>query len=55
MPIDQRVVALTCTRCDVVVEVCAFCERVACRETICYRCLRIQLRQSMDHPHAHGG
>lgn len=55
MPLDQRVVALRCTRCDVVVEVCAFCEQEVCREPICYRCLRIQLGQSMAHPHVHGG
>lgn len=35
MPSDERAV-LTCTRCHVVVELCAVCERADCRETICY-------------------
>jgi hypothetical protein len=44
-----------CLRCDVAVERCAFCERVDCAEAICYRCLRIQFRQLLAHPHPHGG
>lgn len=55
MSTEQRRVALTCTRCGASVELCAFCERDDCRHTICYRCLRIELRQSMAHPHVHGG
>jgi hypothetical protein len=45
----------TCTRCGVVVECCAFCERVLCVEAICSRCLRIQFRESTPHLHVHGG
>jgi hypothetical protein len=54
-PTGERPTPVTCTRCDLVVAVCAFCEREVCHETICYRCLRIQLGQSMGHPHVHGG
>jgi len=55
MHTEQRGAGLTCMRCGVVVELCAFCERDDCRHTICYRCLRIQLGQSMAQPHLHGG
>lgn len=55
MPTEKPREPATCTRCGVVVELCAFCEREVCPEMICYRCLRIQLGQSMAHPHAHGG
>ncbi len=52
---EQRVTLLVCTRCGVGVELCAFCDREACRHPICYRCLRGELHESMAHPHAHGG
>lgn len=55
MPPDQRAIALACERCGVVLEICAFCERDVCGHPICYRCLRLQLGQSMAHPHVHGG
>ena len=45
----------TCIQCGVVVECCAFCERVVCAEAICYRCLRIQFRESLPGLHVHGG
>jgi hypothetical protein len=45
----------TCIVCGVVVECCGCCERVDCPETICSRCLRIQLRESLPQPHLHGG
>ena len=35
-----------CTRCGVELGCCAFCEREECAEMICYRCLRIQVKQS---------
>jgi hypothetical protein len=44
-----------CTRCGVIVEMCAFCERDKCPETICSRCLRIALNESIAEPHLHGG
>jgi hypothetical protein len=45
----------TCIVCGVVVECCAFCDRVVCVETTCSRCLRIQFRESSPHLHAQGG
>ena len=51
-PVEQR---LECTRCGARSEVCAFCESPDCANVICYRCLRRELRQSVAHPHAHGG
>ena len=44
-----------CADCGVVVERCGFCEREECSDTVCYRCLRIKLRESMAQPHPHGG
>ena len=46
---------VVCRGCGTVVEICAFCERGDCPETICYRCLRIELVQSLPQPHVHGG
>jgi hypothetical protein len=54
-PTKQPSEALSCTSCGQGVESCAFCERDDCGRTICYRCLRIQLKQSMAQPHVHGG
>jgi hypothetical protein len=54
-PTGPPKVILTCTRCGVVIEVCAFCERAECPEAICARSLRIELGESMAQPHAHGG
>jgi hypothetical protein len=54
-PSGARAVILACTVCGVVIEFCGFCERAACPEGICARCLRIELGESMAHPHAHGG
>lgn len=39
-----------CIRCSVIVECCAFCEREDCTETFCYRCLRIEFRESLPSP-----
>jgi hypothetical protein len=47
--------ATTDHACGVVVQLCAFSEREVCPETICNQCLRIQLGQSMAHPHVHDG
>ncbi len=54
-PTEEPGGTLTCTRCGVTVELCAFCEREECPEAICYRCLRMGLGESMAQPHAHGG
>jgi hypothetical protein len=43
--------APTCKQCSTAVECCAFCERKDCSETICHRCLRIALGQSLAHPY----
>jgi hypothetical protein len=48
MPTDQPVDVLTCTRCDVVLELCAFCEREDCPDAICLRCLCTQLEQRTE-------
>ena len=47
--------SLRCQRCGRRIELCAFCQDPACRNIICYRCLREELRQSLVQPHAHGG
>jgi hypothetical protein len=52
---SRRSRATTDHACGVVVELCAFSEREVCPETICNQCLRIQLGQSMVHPHVRGG
>jgi hypothetical protein len=52
---EQPGAALNCGTCEVTLELCAFCERADCGHTICARCLRIELRESLAHPHAHGG
>jgi hypothetical protein len=54
-PTDAPDVLLLCTRCGVVIELCAFCERAQCPDAICARCLRIELGESMAQPHARGG
>lgn len=47
--------APTCIVCGVVIECCGFCERLDCAEAICYRCLRVRLRESLPQLHVHGG
>ena len=44
-----------CERCGRRIEVCAFCQDPACMHVICYRCVRTELRESLDLPHTHGG
>jgi hypothetical protein len=46
---------LVCTVCGIRIECCACCEQERCDSAICYACLRIQLGQSLAHPHVHGG
>jgi hypothetical protein len=55
MPVEPKRGSPTCTRCGASLECCAFCERDNCDKTICLRCLRTELRQSLVHPHLHGG
>ncbi len=54
VPTDQQR-PVRCATCGRWVEVCSFCEDPGCRSVICYRCLRVALRQSLDQPHRHGG
>ena len=51
MPNDAPGGMLVCTRCGVVIEVCAFCERLECPEAICARSLRIELGQALTEPY----
>ena len=44
-----------CGRCGRPLVGCAFCEREDCRDLLCYRCVRIALRQQVAEPHGHGG
>jgi hypothetical protein len=46
---------LACTLCTTLVEYCAFCDRDECPVIVCYKCLRIDLRQAVSEPHTHGG
>jgi hypothetical protein len=46
---------LVCAGCDRELEVCAFCETEDCAEATCYRCLIVELREFLPHPHEHGG
>jgi hypothetical protein len=46
--------SLSCVRCGHQIETCAFCERDECRESLCYRCVRVLLGQELPHPHGHG-
>ena len=52
---EDRGLALQCSQCHSEVDVCAFCERPDCAHLVCFRCLRVELGQSMSHPHQHGG
>jgi hypothetical protein len=45
----------TCPSCDRAVERCACCEREDCPTITCYRCMVLELRQFLPHPHLHGG
>jgi hypothetical protein len=45
----------TCDRCGLVIEVCGFCQEEECPDPLCYRCVRVALRQELPQPHVHGG
>jgi hypothetical protein len=47
--------AFVCRGCDREIEACAFCEADDCGEAICYRCLIVDLRETVPQPHQHGG
>ncbi len=55
VPSGEHSALLRCMRCGRGIELCAFCERDDCGHVICYRCLRLELRQSIAQPHTHGG
>ncbi len=44
-----------CKGCDREIDVCAFCDEPECPAAICYRCENSELKQTLLHPHAHGG
>jgi hypothetical protein len=44
-----------CRGCDREIEACAFCEAGDCGDAICYRCLIVDLRETVPQPHQHGG
>jgi hypothetical protein len=44
-----------CAGCDREVEVCAFCETDDCGEATCYRCMIVELGETVLSPHEHGG
>ena len=44
-----------CKGCNREIEVCEFCEEPECSAAICYTCQNIELKQTLPHPHAHGG
>jgi hypothetical protein len=46
---------IVCHGCDRAIETCAFCENDRCGEAVCYRCLIVELGESIAEPHAHGG
>jgi hypothetical protein len=46
---------LVCEGCGRRVESCAFCDEGDCGDPICYRCLMVELRETVTQPHEHGG
>ena len=44
-----------CKGCGREIEVCSCCEEPGCSHAICYACLNQELKQTLHHPHAHGG
>jgi hypothetical protein len=45
---------IVCTHCDKELEACSFCDE-RCGHELCYRCVLIELKETVPHPHAHGG
>jgi hypothetical protein len=52
-PVEEDV--CICTKCGRHTACCAVCERLDCEELLCYRCLRLEIRQSIPVLHEHGG
>ncbi len=46
---------LVCRGCDREIELCAFCDSEGCEEAVCYRCLIVDLGETVAQPHGHGG
>lgn len=46
---------LVCGGCGREVEACAFCDSEGCGDATCYRCLVVDLKETLPHPHGHGG
>jgi len=46
---------LVCEGCGRSVEACYFCDGEDCGDPICHRCLTVDLRETVAHPHEHGG
>lgn len=44
-----------CKGCDREIDVCAFCQEPGCQAAICFNCHNVELKQSLPHPHKHGG
>ena len=47
--------ALVCESCGRELEECAFCEGPECAAACCYRCMTVDLRETIRDPHQHGG
>ena len=52
---DTTIVKAKCKGCDREIDECAFCEEPDCAAAICYRCDNSELKQTLLHPHDHGG
>ena len=46
---------LLCVGCERGIELCAFCDAERCETAICYRCLLVELGETIAGPHDHGG
>ncbi len=52
---ETTAVKAKCKDCDREIDECAFCGEPDCPAAICYRCENRELKQTMLHPHTHGG
>ena len=46
---------LVCAGCERALEACAFCDSEDCGEATCYRCMIVDLKETLTQPHDHGG
>jgi hypothetical protein len=44
-----------CGECKHEIDRCAFCDNPECPVAVCYRCINSALKQTLLHPHLHGG